>query len=123
MVQENVNMSSGKHEERSRHHEEHLTFAADPGTEIRHTAQTERDVPLREKLLLSLSSWWSRSRGMMLVLLAEMFGALMAATTRLLETGREGGKSGMHPFQVISTSKTTRRSSKHSIFVEVETGD
>lgn len=40
--------------------------------------------------------FWMRNKGMVMVLLSQLFGALMSVTTRLLETSG----SGMHPFQV-----------------------
>ena len=44
-------------------------------------------------------AFWSRNRGLALVMLSQLFGALMNVTTRLLELDGSHGK-GMHPFQV-----------------------
>lgn len=44
-------------------------------------------------------AFWARNKGMALVFLSQLFGALMNVTTRLLETDGRHGK-GMHPFQV-----------------------
>ena len=43
--------------------------------------------------------FWQGNKGFILVLIAQMFGALMTAATRLLETDKSHG-AGMHPFQV-----------------------
>ena len=43
--------------------------------------------------------FWGRNRGLALVILSQLFGALMSVTTRLLETEGAHGH-GMHPFQV-----------------------
>jgi hypothetical protein len=43
--------------------------------------------------------FWTRNKGLMLVLLAQVFGTLMNVTTRLLEVEGNNGK-GLHPFQV-----------------------
>jgi len=43
--------------------------------------------------------FWSKNKGLALVILSQFFGALMNVTTRLLETDGSHGK-GMHPFQV-----------------------
>ena len=45
------------------------------------------------------TTFWSMNRGLILVVLAQAFGALMSLTTRLLETEGSHGAS-MHPFQV-----------------------
>jgi len=45
----------------------------------------------------ALASFWTRNRGVLLVALSQLFGALMNLTARLLEL--EG--NGMHPFQVL----------------------
>ena len=45
------------------------------------------------------ATFWSRNKGLVLVVLAQAFGALMSLTTRLLETEGSHGSS-MHPFQV-----------------------
>ena len=47
------------------------------------------------------ANFWSRNKGLILVVLAQAFGALMSLTTRLLETEGSHGSS-MHPFQVRS---------------------
>lgn len=44
-------------------------------------------------------TFWSKNKGLALVMLSQFFGALMNVTTRLLETDGSHGK-GMHPFQV-----------------------
>ncbi len=46
-----------------------------------------------------LEASWSRNRGLALVILSQLFGALMNVTTRLLETEGSNGE-GMHPMQV-----------------------
>ncbi|KAL8831211.1 MAG: hypothetical protein Q9191_000992 [Dirinaria sp. TL-2023a] len=43
---------------------------------------------------------WARNKGLILVILAQFFGALMGVTTRLLETNGAHGR-GMHPFQIL----------------------
>ena len=48
-----------------------------------------------------LNDFWARNKGLILVTLAQLFGALMSVTTRLLETDGKHGP-GMHPFQVIA---------------------
>ena len=45
------------------------------------------------------ATFWSRNKGLVLVVLAQAFGALMSLLTRLLETEGSHG-SRMHPFQV-----------------------
>ena len=44
-------------------------------------------------------SLWLRNKGLLLVVLSQLFGAVMSLTTRLLETDGPHG-AGMHPFQV-----------------------
>lgn len=46
-----------------------------------------------------LTTFWSRNKGLVLVVISQAFGALMSLTTRLLETEGSHG-SRMHPFQV-----------------------
>ena len=43
--------------------------------------------------------FWARNRGMILVMLAQIFGVMMNVAIRLLEMSKESGP-GMHPFQV-----------------------
>lgn len=50
----------------------------------------------------TIRSSWASNRGLALVMMSQLFGALMNVTTRLLETGGEHGH-GMHPFQVCAT--------------------
>lgn len=50
----------------------------------------------------SKDEWWARNKGLVLVIFAQSFGALMSVTTRLLETDGSHG-AGMHPFQVASS--------------------
>lgn len=45
------------------------------------------------------ATFWSMNKGLILVVLAQAFGALMSLTTRLLETEGSHGSS-LHPFQV-----------------------
>lgn len=45
----------------------------------------------------ALERSWARNRGLVLVLLSQLFGALMNVATRLLETDGEG----MHPLQIL----------------------
>lgn len=53
-----------------------------------------------EKVATSgLQRWWQSNKGWMLVLVAECFGACMAATARLLEDDEKG--AAMHPMQVM----------------------
>lgn len=49
----------------------------------------------------SKDEWWARNKGLVLVIFAQSFGALMSVTTRLLETDGTHG-AGMHPFQVAA---------------------
>ena len=53
---------------------------------------------LKDKIL----SFYAFNRGLALVMVSQLFGALMNVTTRLLETGGKPGH-GMHPFQVSVT--------------------
>ena len=57
---------------------------------------------------MRLNVFWIRNKGVLMVLLAELFSAFMITATRLLET--EGGDSdaGMQPFQVCLTHETPR---------------
>ncbi|KAI9712548.1 MAG: hypothetical protein M1812_006857 [Candelaria pacifica] len=48
----------------------------------------------------TLEASWSRNRGLALVILSQLFGALMNVTTRLLETDGSDGE-GMHPMQIL----------------------
>ena len=48
-----------------------------------------------------VDGFWARNKGLVLVILAQLFGALMSVTTRLLETEGSHGL-GMDPFQVIA---------------------
>ena len=50
---------------------------------------------------------WARNKGLMLVILSQLFGALMGVTTRLLETNGAHGR-GMHPFQVTTSNAVLR---------------
>ena len=50
--------------------------------------------------------FWGRNKGLALVVLAQLFGALMSMTTRLLETEGAHGH-GMHPFQVRPSATRT----------------
>ena len=49
-----------------------------------------------------LGDFWAGNKGLMLVILSQMFGSLMSVTTRLLETDGKHGR-GMHPFQVVAS--------------------
>jgi len=51
----------------------------------------------------SVEEWWARNKGLVLVIFAQLFGALMSVTTRLLETDGSHG-TGMHPFQVAAST-------------------
>jgi len=57
----------------------------------------------RETWKHSKDEWWARNKGLVLVIFAQLFGALMSVTTRLLETDGSHG-TGMHPFQVASSA-------------------
>ena len=48
-----------------------------------------------------LDAFWIRNKGVLMVLLAELFSAFMITATRLLETEGAGSKAGMEPFQVF----------------------
>ena len=48
----------------------------------------------------ALKSTWTRNKGVLLVLIAQVFGTLMSVTTRMLEMGVEGGEKPLDPFQV-----------------------
>ncbi|KAB8346149.1 hypothetical protein FH972_023195 [Carpinus fangiana] len=52
-----------------------------------------------------IAAFWSRNKGVFLVLTAQVFGCLMNVTTRLLEnptTAADGHtEQGMHPFQIL----------------------
>jgi hypothetical protein len=56
-----------------------------------------RPAPWWSRLRRSFRAFWIRNRGVLLVALSQLFGALMNLTARLLEL--EG--QGMHPFQVL----------------------
>jgi len=47
-----------------------------------------------------IKAFWTRNKGLALVLVAQIFGVLMNVTTRLLEVEGNNGK-GMHPFQIL----------------------
>jgi hypothetical protein len=51
---------------------------------------------LREKL----KAFWAQNLGLILVLVAQLFGTLMNVTTRMLEIEGNDGK-GYHPFQIL----------------------
>lgn len=55
-----------------------------------------REITLRQRA----NGAWARNKGLMLVILSQLFGALMGVTTRLLETNGAHGR-GMHPFQIL----------------------
>ena len=61
---------------------------------------------LHSRVILSPRSWkvlwaifWQKNKGLILVLISQLFGALMNVTTRLLETDGSHGEA-MYPFQV-----------------------
>ncbi|KAF2809276.1 uncharacterized protein BDZ99DRAFT_463134 [Mytilinidion resinicola] len=68
-----------------------------PG-ERRHASRSPAPPPrtLKEKAAL----FWTRNKGMALVMISQVFGTLMNVTTRLLEIEGNHGK-GMHPFQIL----------------------
>ena len=49
---------------------------------------------------MRLNVFWIRNKGVLMVLLAELFSAFMITATRLLETEDNGSGAGMEPFQV-----------------------
>ncbi len=69
-------------------------------------ADNENNRPLTKSLAVNhtwrrkVDTGWARNKGLVLVTLSQLFGALMGVTTRLLETDGTHGP-GMHPFQVI----------------------
>jgi len=48
----------------------------------------------------SFDAFWIRNKGILFVMLGQVFGTLMNVTTRLLEVEGNNGK-GMHPFQIL----------------------
>jgi hypothetical protein len=55
-----------------------------------------------------LDAFWLRNKGVILVLLAMVFGSGMNVSARLMETDGSHGKA-MHPFQVLTPSSTQPR--------------
>ncbi|MCJ1481805.1 hypothetical protein MMC06_001964 [Schaereria dolodes] len=62
---------------------------------------------LHSRVILSPRSWkvlwaifWQKNKGLILVLISQLFGALMNVTTRLLETDGSHGEA-MYPFQIL----------------------
>lgn len=56
-------------------------------------------VPLPKTWEDSAQLFWARNKGLVLVILAQLFGVMMNVTIRLLEMSGDSGP-GMHPFQV-----------------------
>lgn len=56
-------------------------------------------VPLPKTWKESARLFWARNKGLVLVILAQLFGVMMNVTIRLLEMSGDSGP-GMHPFQV-----------------------
>ncbi|KAF2666400.1 hypothetical protein BT63DRAFT_377242 [Microthyrium microscopicum] len=65
-----------------------------------HYQADEKDSGRRHGVTGFLHSFWGRNKGLVLVLIAQIFGVLMNVTTRLLELEGNNGK-GMHPFQIL----------------------
>ncbi|MCJ1308416.1 hypothetical protein MMC25_002069 [Agyrium rufum] len=58
--------------------------------------------PWRNRLLKIWQPFWIHNKGLIMVLVAELFGALMTAGTRLLEIrSDEKDPEPMHPFQIL----------------------
>lgn len=66
-----------------------------PGEGNGHTGQSR--PPLLSRTVTALQRVYSRNKGVLLVALSQLFGALMNLSARLLELEGEG----MHPFQVL----------------------
>src|SRR3954471_23795638 len=56
----------------------------------------QRSLEERRRVPASLERFWGRNRGVVLVAVAQLFGALMNLSARLLEL-----ESDMHPFQIL----------------------
>lgn len=72
-------------------------FLQVPGATNRHASKSPS--PPRT-IKGKLKAFWTRNKGLALVLVAQIFGTLMNVTTRLLEVEGNNGK-GMHPFQIL----------------------
>ncbi len=55
----------------------------------------QRSSERRRRMSATLAGFWGRNRGVVLVAVAQFFGALMNLAARLLE------KEGMHPLQIL----------------------
>lgn len=91
------------------------TYSADNENETRprHLLSPSPSVPVLSRspapLPRTWKDWillfWARNKGLVLVVLAQLFGVMMNVTTRLLEMDGSSGP-GMHPFQVHSAVPT-----------------
>lgn len=75
-----------------------------PLTPTSRTAMLDNELPPIEKpSSFSIPWWqqkWKRNQGLFFILLAEMFGAWMVTTARLLQNGTNEKKEGMLTLQV-----------------------
>lgn len=76
----------------------HLGCGDDAAYGRRHLSRSpaRRPKTLREKV----KAFWVENLGLILVLVAQLFGTLMNVTTRMLEIQGNNGK-GYHPFQIL----------------------
>ena len=64
---------------------------------------------------MRLDVFWIRNKGVLMVLLAELFSAFMITATRLLETDNSVSGAGMEPFQVCLPRKMSIASADYNI--------
>jgi len=70
-----------------------------PDAAVRNPLSSLSPVPPPVIWKSKVQVFWTKNKGLALVMLAQFFGVMMSVTTRLLEMdGRHG--PGMHPFQV-----------------------
>lgn len=83
-------------------------ISADDFSELRQTRLSQDAGPVSPELVERpepgewrglLASTWSRNKGILLVLVSQVFGTLMSLTTRMLEMGGKGERP-LDPFQV-----------------------
>ena len=92
-------LSDTHHHEGNKRNDRSLLQSIRMGESIRHSSRKRSSWRVR------LDVFWKRNKGVLMVLLAELFGAFMTTATRLLETGVDGSGAGMEPFQVCQIHK------------------
>jgi hypothetical protein len=77
-----------------------LPLSPQPAENVQHATSLSSDLPCRRRGIRGyLDAFWLRNKGVVLVLLAMVFGSGMNVVARLMETDGSHGKA-MHPFQV-----------------------